>query len=121
MQNGKSIDPLSFNQPGRRSIAEHAAGFKTFSQLLQYFGIPDKGRYNELLQQEVLLRGIKDVPFGHERKAAFEEIERLKMKRASDGLLLGAAALKIMLQRVVDEGRGKWPDKWQPLDYSVWL
>lgn len=54
---------------------------------------------------------IKKVAFG-ESLSDFTEIEKHKNERVSGNLFVGSAALKIMIQRVVQEGKGKWQGDW---------
>jgi hypothetical protein len=100
-----------FDLAGPEKIARQTTGAETLPEVMERFGVPNNGRFAEKLRQVFLLHGIKVAPLGRET-SVFAEVEKLKNERASGNLLMGAAALKIMVQRVAAEGGRKWSDDW---------
>jgi hypothetical protein len=100
-----------FDPAGPENIAKKIKREESFSQLMERFGVPNDGRFVEKLRQVFLLNEIKTAPLGKET-SVFAEIETLKNERVSGNLLMGAAALKIMVQRVAKEGGRKWCGDW---------
>lgn len=102
---------LVFDPTGPENIATRLKVGEDISKLMSRFAIPNQGRFTEQLRQHILLNKIKKVAFG-ESLPDFTEIEKHKNERVSGNLFVGSAALKIMIQRVVQEGRGKWQGDW---------
>ncbi|MDD3948819.1 MAG: EH signature domain-containing protein [Anaerolineaceae bacterium] len=102
-----------FNVNGPETIAKQARVEENFPQLMERFEIPNRGRFAEKLRQVMLLNAIKIVPIGEVSKE-FKEIEILKGERVTGDQLMGAAALKIIVQRVAGEGGRKWTGMWPP-------
>lgn len=102
---------LIFDVNGTGKIADQKIKNEPLDKLMSRFFIPKEGCFAEKLRQSVLLNEIKKIPFGAE-SPKFAEIETLKEERGTEGLLLGSAALRILLQRVTQIG-GKWPDAWR--------
>jgi len=105
--NGK----LLFSPVGHLGVSGAAEKNETLPLLMERFGIPSDGRFAECLRQVFLLNALRDCPLGKEIPALVE-IEALKRERASASQLIGAAALQIMVQRVIKEGRRKWSGGW---------
>ena len=102
---------LLFSPMGHQSVARSAVSNETLPLLMERFAIPINGRFAECLRQVLLLNAVKDCPLGQDIPA-LAEIEALKTERASVSQLMGAAALKIMVQRVAMEGGRKWSGEW---------
>ena len=100
-----------FNVSGPEAIAIRTKTGETLAQLMDRFAIPNRGRFSKKLRQVVLLHAIKIVPMGEVTKE-FNEIEIMKNEKAFGDLMMGAAALKIMVQRVSAEGGRKWTGLW---------
>lgn len=101
-----------FHPDGPQRIAKKAAPGEKWEQLRGRFGIPEKGRFSEKLRQIYLLETLQRCPLGDE-PAVLQEIERCRSEPALDSLCLGAAALRILVLRVEQEGRCSWPHAWQ--------
>jgi hypothetical protein len=106
---------LIFNSNGPENVASQLRNEENIQSLMSRYAIPDKGRFAEKLRQYSLLNKVKKAPLGV-ASSIFEQIENLKDQRVSNGLLLGAAALQILIHRVIHESRGKWPGEW-----SAWI
>lgn len=100
-----------FDVAGPETIARQARVGEGLPHLMERFAIPNRGRFSEKLRQVVLLRAVEVAPLGSET-AAFTEIESLKKERVFGDQLMGAAALKIMVQRVAAAGGGRWTGQW---------
>jgi hypothetical protein len=101
-----------FQTDGPARIAKTAMPNETLEELIQRYTIPTKGEFAIQLRQLYLLEFLQRCAFGDEPEV-LHEIEKERKKPALDSLLLGAAALRIMVSRVDTEGRGQWPEKWQ--------
>jgi hypothetical protein len=102
---------LIFHPSGPENIANQFAEPNSFDELRARYAIPNNGRFIEALRQFVLISGLNKVNFGHTSRV-FPEIENQKEERISPEFLLGAKALKTLVNRVAGEGRGVWPDGW---------
>ncbi len=102
---------ILFRPTGPENIAQQAQNGESLDQLMTRFAIPSNGRFSERLRYVFLLHGLKAAPLGR-KTDVFPEIEKKKNERVSSDLLLGAAALRIMVQRVAKENRRKWPGEW---------
>ncbi len=100
-----------FSPLGPQYAARSALPKETLPSLMERFAVPSGGRFAECLRQVFLLKAVRDCPLGKEIPA-LAEIEALKTERASASQLMGAAALKIMVQRVAKEGGRKWSGDW---------
>ncbi len=100
-----------FAPTGHENVAKQVKASEKLVQLMARLGVPEKGRFGEKLRQVFLLNGIKSAPFG-KATAIFEEVATLKNEHAPDNLLMGAAALKILVSRVINEGGRKWAGDW---------
>jgi hypothetical protein len=100
-----------FDLAGPEKIAMQTTGAETLPKVMERFGVPNNGRFAEKLRQVFLLHAIKVAPFGKETQI-FPEVETLKNEYVPGNLLMGAAALKIMVQRVAVEGGRKWSEEW---------
>ncbi len=106
---------LLFTANGPANIANQARSSESLSHLMERFAIPNQGRFAEKLRQVFLLNQIKSVQIGLE-VPAFEEVEIIKDDQASGNLLMGAAALKIIVQRVAKENNRNWTGSW-----PIWI
>ncbi len=102
---------LLFTADGPANIASQAIESENFPALINRFEVPKQGRFAEKLRQIFLLNKIKSVNLGQEAQA-FKEVENLREEQASENLLMGAAALQILIQRITKENRGKWIGSW---------
>lgn len=93
-------------------IAASAKKGESLQELMDRHGIPAKGAFSEKLRQVYLLETLQRCTFGAE-PSVLQEIENEREKLAVDSLRLGAAALRIMVSRVQEEGRGQWPESWR--------
>ena len=100
-----------FSHLGPQWVAGSASTNETLPSLMERFSIPSDGRFTECLRQVFLLNAVRDCPLGEE-VPALAEIETLKTEQASVSQLMGAAALKIMVQRVANDGGRKWSGEW---------
>ncbi len=104
-----------FDTEGPENIATRVRIGETLPQLMERFALPKVGRFSERLRQVHLLRAVQVARLGT-HNAAFSEIATAKRERVFGNQLMGAAALKIMVQRVVTEGGRRWPGDW-----SSWI
>lgn len=102
---------LLFTVNGPANIANQAKKSENLTALINRFEIPKQGRFSERLRQIFLLNKIKSAKIGQE-VPAFAEIENLREEQASGHLLMGAAALKILIQRITMENNGNWTGSW---------
>lgn len=100
-----------FSPEGHLAVAGSAEGPESLPVLMERYGIPNEGRFAECLRQVFLLNVVRNCPLGNENPA-LAEIEVLKTERASVGQMMGAAALQIMVQRVMREGERRWIGGW---------
>jgi len=100
-----------FSITGSHLVARQAEPDESLSAILKRFGIPKEGRFAESLRHLLLLNALTDCPLG-EAVPALAEIESLKEERADASLLMGAAALEIMVNRVATEGNRRWQGDW---------
>ena len=100
-----------FSPAGHQDVAGAAKADETLLSLMERFAIPGDGRFAECLRQVFLLNAVRDCPVGKD-VPALAEIESLKSEHATASLLLGAAALQIMVKRVAHEGGRKWSGEW---------
>lgn len=108
---------LIFAINGPEKLAHYAKDSSGWKILVQDFHLPETGRYVEKLRHIIFLKVLKKVPFGKLRPI-FGEIEKHKNETVGSGMRLGAAALQIMIGRVMKEGNGQcqWPEEW-----SKWI
>jgi hypothetical protein len=83
-----------------------------WEQLRDRFGVPEQGRFSEKLRQVYLLETLQRCALGNEPEVLLE-IERCRSEPALDSLCLGAAALRIIVLRVENEGNRQWPEGWR--------
>jgi hypothetical protein len=103
-----------FQTDGPGKIAKGAKKSEAVQQLMERYGIPSKGSYSDSLRRVYLLKRLEDCRLGEEPDA-LESIEEAKEQPGVDAVTqyLGAAALRILVERVEREGGHKWPDGWQ--------
>jgi hypothetical protein len=103
-----------FQTDGPARIAKAAEKGESLQQLIERFGIPPKGVYSDSLRRIYLLKSLEDCRLGEEPDT-LEGIEEAKQQPGVDAVtqFLGAAALRILVERVEREGGQKWPDGWQ--------
>lgn len=101
-----------FHPDGPQRIAAKAAPSEKWEQLRERFGVPDKGKFSENLRQVYLLETLQRCALGDEPEV-LQEIEKCRSESALDSLSLGAAALRILVLRVENEGRRQWPEGWR--------
>lgn len=102
---------LIFTPSGHENLVKQSIGSENLDKLMERYDIPENGRFAEKLRQLFLLKAVKDAQLG-EAPPVFAEVERLKSDNAPDNLLIGAAALKIIIGRVISEGKGSWIGDW---------
>jgi len=102
---------MLFRTDGPNRVAQNARIGETLPQLMERFAVPTAGRFSECLRQIFLLNALRDAPLGQEVPALID-IEALKHQHAQGSLLIGAAALKIIVQRTSNEGGGQWNGVW---------
>lgn len=101
-----------FQTDGPERIAKAANRGEALEQLMERHNLPAKGAYSEKLRQVYLLETLKRCDLGDEPDV-FQEIENNRKEPAIGALLLGAAALRILVSRVETEGHHQWPDAWR--------
>ena len=101
-----------FQTDGHWKVAQSAKRGETLQQLMERYSLPVKGVFSGKLRQVFLLETLQRCPLGDEPDV-LQEIEKDREKPALDSLPLGAAALRIMVSRVDEEGCRQWPDKWR--------
>jgi hypothetical protein len=101
-----------FQVDGPQKVAEAVVSGESLAALMTRHAIPQKGQFAEKLRQVYLLETLSNCSFGSE-PSVLSEIEREKHQPAIDSLRLGAAALRILIERVEIEGRKQWPDAWR--------
>jgi hypothetical protein len=100
-----------FCSDGPQQIAKKAMPNEKWEQLRDRFGIPEQGRFSEKLRQVYLLETLQRCALGDEPDVLLE-IESCRSEPALDSLCLGAAALRILVTRVV-KNQSQWPDSWK--------
>ncbi len=103
---------IVFDSAGATKVASLVQQGETLHGLCERFAVPAKGRFIESLRQLYLLESLKKCRLGDD-PPALEQIEAAKPETALESLRLGAAALRIIVRRVANEGRGRWPNAWQ--------
>jgi hypothetical protein len=102
-----------FQTDGPARIGKTATKGEALQQLMERHGIPSKGVYSSNLRRVYLLKSLEDCRLGEEPDT-LEAIEEAKDQPGIDAVTqyLGAAALRILVERVEKEGGRKWPDAW---------
>ena len=106
-----TVRSVLFTPEGHTKIASNARREETIDELRQRYALPSEGRFAESLRYVFLLESLLKCSFGSE-PATLEQIEQSRIESAPDSLPLGAAALRILVRRVMNEG-GRWPEGWQ--------
>jgi hypothetical protein len=91
---------------------------ESFTQLLERLALQnlqESSDFISLLKESILLKRISEVSYG-EGDDILEEIEKVRDTPFRDGLLMGSAALKILITRVANEGKSLWSPDW-----SKWI
>jgi hypothetical protein len=103
---------IIFQPNGHERAAKAAKKGEALQQLMERYAIPATGAYAVKLRQVFLLETLQRCPLGEE-PTVLREIETDRDKVAIDSLPLGAAALRILVSRVGEEGGRKWPKEWR--------
>jgi len=105
-----------FALDGPERVARAAQKGEKITALMERFAIPADGKatsscFSLRLKESYLLRNLELSEIGHGREV-LEEIKRARESPYQAGLLLGAAALKVMTQKVLKSGGswGAWAD-----------
>lgn len=103
-----------FQTDGPARVGKSATKGETLQQLIDRHGLPSKGMYSSNLRRIYLLKSLEECRLGEEPDT-LESIEEAKEQPGIDAVTqyLGAAALRILVERVEREGGHKWPDAWQ--------
>jgi hypothetical protein len=101
-----------FQTDGHWRVAQAAKKSETLQQLMERHAVPTKGVFSVELRQVFLLETLQRCTLGDEPDV-LHEIEKDREKPAQDARPLGAAALRIMVSRVDEEGSRQWPEKWR--------
>lgn len=101
-----------FQNDGHGRIAQAGKKGETLQELMARHAVPTKGVFSVKLRQVFLLESLQRCTFGDEPDV-LPEIEKDREKPAVDALPLGAAALRILVSRVEEEGHRQWPEKWR--------
>jgi hypothetical protein len=103
-----------FQIDGPLRIAKTAKRGDALQQLMDRHGIPSKGVFSSHLRRVYLLKSLEDCRLGEEPDS-LEAIEEAKDQPGIDAVTqyLGAAALRVLVERVENEGGRRWPDAWQ--------
>jgi hypothetical protein len=100
-----------FSAEGVERVATSAPRDLPLNSLFDRFGVPRDGYFAERLRHVFLLKSLREAPLGKE-VPSLSDIESLRNERASGSLLIGAAALQIMVRRIAQEGMRKWSGDW---------
>lgn len=103
---------IIFNVKGPQRIVASARGAETLTQLCARFGIPEEGRFAARLKEIYLLNRLEPVEVGKGGEILLQ-LEALRDSHYEGGVPLGAAALRVMVRRVLKSGgewRGDWPE-----------
>ena len=97
---------------GPQKVANAAKKGETLTELMARFALPEEGRFSARLKESFLLTRLELVELGEGQKI-LEELETIRTLPYQGGVPLGAAALRIMIRRVLKAGgdwKGDWPD-----------
>ena len=83
---------------------------ETLTELIVRFALPKEGRFSARLKESFLLTRLETVGLG-EGQDILEELETIRDLPYQGGVPLGAAALRIMIRRVLNAG-GDWRGDW---------
>jgi hypothetical protein len=102
---------LIFSLNGPQSVADAANSGESILELMQRFAIRLEGQFAARLKECFLLQKIQNSKVG-EGEEILNEIKLVRDSPYQSGMLLGAAALKIMTQKVLKSGGawGVWAD-----------
>ncbi|MGV3660999.1 MAG: EH signature domain-containing protein [Prosthecobacter sp.] len=100
-----------FDVNGPLKVADQAKAGESLESLRKRFAIPHQGRFAEKLRHALFLETLKKCQLGSEPDV-LQQIRDAKTEPAPGALLLGAAGLKIMVQRV-SKNHGEWPPGWR--------
>jgi hypothetical protein len=106
-----AIRSLLFTTDGPVKIASNARRDESIDELRQRNALPSEGRFVEALRHVFLLESLTKCAFGSE-PSTLDQIEQTRGESAPGSMRLGAAALQILVRRIVNEG-GRWPEGWQ--------
>lgn len=101
-----------FDPEGPVKMASQARAGETLESLRERFAVPAEGRFTESLVQLYLLESLNRCGLGDE-PPTLAQIEAARTETALGSLLLGAAALRIIVRRVATDAGGRWPEGWQ--------
>lgn len=100
-----------FATDGPQKIALAARDGESLSELMTRFAVPKEGCFSARLKEVFLLTCLNGVALG-QGQCVLTELEAMKSLPYQAGIPLGAAALRIIVQRVANEGGRKWSDDW---------
>ena len=102
-----------FNVDAPQKVAEKRLKNESIENLLLRFKIPDSGEFKERLFEELVLQRLKSVP----HLGIDDELQRIvtesKTKILRNGYALGSEAVKILINRSINESEGIFPAGWQ--------
>ena len=103
---------LIFTPDGASRVVRAAEKGARIEALIQRYCIPE-GAFAEDVRKIFLLRVLSDCELGKSQEV-LEQVLSVREAHESPSTLMGAAALRIMVQRVKNEANGSWPNEWQP-------
>ena len=96
---------------GPQRVALAAKSGETLTELMARFALPKEGRFSARLKESFLLTRLESVELGQGQEI-LEELETSRTLPYQGGVPMGAAALRIMIRRVLKEG-GDWKGDWR--------
>ena len=97
---------------GPQKVASAAYKGETLTELMARFALPKEGRFSARLKESFLLTRLESVELGQGQEI-LAELETIRNLPYQGGVPLGAAALRILIRRVLKAGgdwKGDWPD-----------
>jgi hypothetical protein len=100
-----------FAVDGPQKVANSARKGETLPELMNRFALPKDGRFSARLKECFLLTRLESVELGQGQEI-LAELEGIRNFSYQGGVPMGAAALRIMIRRVL-KGGGNWKGDWR--------
>lgn len=100
-----------FTIDGPQSLVAKVRNQDTLLTVAQQCGVPSPSQFFEIAQRHYLLAGLRNIVFGSD-SPLFDELIAQRETILTDGQALGAAALRILVDRSIRENSGRLPDRW---------
>lgn len=114
---------LIFATDGPQRIARAASERETLVDLMDRFAVPKEGRFSARIKECYLLTRLEAIELGQGQEI-LSELEAMRNVPYLPGIPLGAAAVRILTQRILEAGgvwQGDWVDWLLRLGSDPWI